>query len=182
MSDNWSKRGLPIGLFLGGLLLYFHVRILDLLGRAGGFQFLRKVTPIYFAIGALSLAGTYYWDDFDVRVAVLTAVVSQPLVLGGILLLPGEGIFSRFDRFLLYGPTALALPIGVAHALSREKATYLLLGAVCVVWAVLTGLVLQNAPRGPIGLYLTFNFAFAAIFALPIYLTGRVVARPNPDQ
>lgn len=181
-SRTWFAQTLPAGLLVGGILVYFHATILTALGWAGGFRFLRKISLVYFAIGAVALVGALSRHEFDVRYTVVATIVSLPVILGGILLLPSGDIFSNLGRFLLYGSVAFAFPLGVAHDRSQEESTYLLLGVVCVVWVALTGLVLQSAPRGPIGLYLVWNFATTLVFAVPVYLTGRVLARPVPEQ
>lgn len=179
---NLSRRRLgallSAGLLAGGVLLHFHASLLTALGWAGGFRFVGKAAPVYLAVGVALLSATWYWDGLDVRTAVLTALASLPIVFGAVATQPGGAIFTPLERVLLYGPVALGLAVGVAHARSRPTAVYLLIGCVCVVWAVLTGLVLQSAPRGPIGLYLLWNYAVAVVLAVPLSLVGRVTARP----
>lgn len=170
---------LSAGLFVGGVLLYFHAFLLTTLGWANGFRFVTRLSSVYLAVGTVLLGVIWYRGSLGVRTAVLTAIASLPLLFGALVSQPSTAIFTPLESALLYGPVTLALPLGVARAVSRNAVVYSLVGVVCVVWGCLAGLVLLSSPRGPIGLFLTWNYAVAVVLAVPLYLIGRATAKPT---
>lgn len=172
-----SGKLLSTGIFAGGILLYFHAPLLTALGWEGGFQFVTRVGTLYLAVGT----GVFYvrWvrKSLDFRNAVLTTAISLPIVFAAIIAQPSGVLFTKVENFLLYGPMTLTLPLSVAYATSRQTAAYALVGCVSLAWAVLVGLVLQLSPRGPIGIYLLWNYGVVIAFATPLWLVGWTMAK-----